>query len=170
MLGLQAGVNRHAPLFAKSLSGLRGVPCQEGGRGKAMVTAGQQPWVCPGTGCSGSLQGVVGGGLLGSLAQNQLITRPVPAFPFFSLPPTAWWRLGSVRTGSKCPFPMATLPCVVSDQRWPPAHFLAGKVLPTPEAMAFLAGSIRSSCQGDCLLGQGGTRGFSGTRGLQQDR
>lgn len=37
---------------------------------------------------------------------------------------------------------MATLPCVVSDQRWPPAHSLAGKVLPTPEAMALLAGPL----------------------------
>lgn len=29
----------------------------------------------------------------------------------------------------------------MSDQRWPPAHFLAGKVLPIPEAMALLAGA-----------------------------
>lgn len=47
------------------------------------------------------------GGVLGSLAQNQLKTRPVSAIPFFSWPPTAWQRQGWVRPGSECPFSMS---------------------------------------------------------------
>lgn len=68
-------------------------------------------------------------------------------------------------------------PCVVSDQRRPPAHFLAGKVLPTPEAMALPAGPsglpVRVTVFWDRSLGRvasGGTRGFSGTQHLQLDR
>lgn len=132
----------------------------EGGRGKAMVTAGQWTWACPGTGCSGSLQGVAG--VLGSLAQNQLITRPVSAPPFFPLPPAAWWRQGLVRIGPECPLPVVTLPVLLSGQRWPPAHFLAGKVLPTAEAMAMLAGLSGLLVRVICLLGQKPGRVTSG--------
>lgn len=71
----------------------------------------------------------------------------VSALPFFPHPPTAWQRLGWVRTGSKCSFPMS--PHVVSGQRPPPTHFLAGKVLTTPPSLLVRA---THTCSG-CLLG-----------------
>lgn len=88
------------------------------------------------------------GAVLGSLAQNQLIARPLfRPFPSFLGHQQPGRDRGWVRTGSKCPFPMS--PRAVSGQRLPPTHFLTGKVLSTPPSLLV---RVTHTCS-DCLLG-----------------
>lgn len=141
------------PEDLSSLSGALPPGGRKGGRG--MSPRGCGPGCVQGTGCSGSLQGGVAG-VLGGLARNQLITRPLcPPFPFSSA--TNSLVLVSLSYGHT--------PCAVSGQGWPPAPLLVKRYPPLKQCLCLqglpgLLIKVTDACSDcwDSSLGEWGLR------------